>query len=457
MHERDTAADLKSELDSSPTRARFGVLAFLCSLSFVLYIDRACIGKAAIPLSEDLGLTEAQLGYALAAFTLAYGLFEVPTGRWGDRYGSRGVLARIVVWWSVFTALTGAATGIGMLVVVRFLFGAGEAGAYPNAARVIARWFPLSGRGMAQGWMLTSAQLGAAMAPPVAEALINGIGWRGDVSIPGVGWRGAFVVFGSLGIVWAAAFYWWFRDEPAEHPGVNDAERRLIEHGRPPAPSTEHPPIPWRSILRSRNIWLLGVVQTCSSAIYYMVINWYPSYLQKGRGVSSQQAAWLASLVLAGAAVGCLSSGYFNDKLSRMTNFHPARFRIYGFLGTMFAAVCLIASVRAESALATSLWAAAACVGTMSQQATFWAVTTEISGRHLGSIFGLMNSLGVPGAFASTLFLGQFVTWMREHGHEGRAQWDPAFYVYAGVLVVGAFCWLAVDARRHVPDSDVGA
>lgn len=443
MHEREISAETASAPELAPSRARFGVLGFLCSLSFVLYIDRACIGKAAIPLREDLGLTEAQLGYALAAFTLAYGLFEVPTGRWGDRYGSRGVLARIVVWWSVFTALTGAATGLGMLIAVRFLFGAGEAGAYPNAARVIARWFPLSGRGMAQGWMLTSAQLGAASAPPVAQGLI-------DV----VGWRGAFAVFGSLGIVWAIAFYWWFRDEPAEHSRANDAERQLIEQGRPPLPSSEHPPIPWRSILTSRNIWLLGIVQTCSSAIYYMVINWYPSYLESGRGVSSGKGGWLASLVLAGAAIGCLSSGYFNDKLARMTHFHPARYRIYGFLGTALAAVCLIASVRAESPLATSLWAAAACVGTMSQQATFWAVTTEISGRHLGSIFGLMNSLGVPGAFASTLFLGQFVTWMRERGHEGRAQWDPAFYVYAAVLLIGACCWLAVDARKHVPDSD---
>ncbi len=443
---RVTSVEVLALPGEPPTRARFGVLAFLCSLSFVLYIDRACIGKAAIPISDDLGLSEAELGYALAAFTLAYGLFEVPTGRWGDRFGSRGVLARIVVWWSMFTALTGAATGLWMLVSVRFLFGAGEAGAYPNAARVIARWFPISGRGMAQGLMLTSAQIGAAAAPPAAQALI-------DV----VGWRGAFAVFGSLGIVWALAFYYWFRDEPAQHPGANDAERALIERGRPAAPTTEHPPIPWRSILKSRNIWLLGLVQTCSSAIYYMFINWYPSYLQRGRGVTGQQAAWLASLVLAGAALGCITSGYVNDKLARLTGFHPARFRLYGFAGTAIAAVCLLLSVRAESPLASSLWAAAACVGTMSQQATFWSVTTEISGRHLGSIFGLMNSLGVPGAFASTLFLGQFVTWMKSEGYLGRAQWDPAFYVYAAVLFVGACCWLAVDAGRPIPDSDASA
>jgi sugar phosphate permease len=291
--------------------------------------------------------------------------------------------------------------------------------------------------------MLTSAQLGAAAAPPVAQLLIESVGWRG-----------AFVVFGGLGFVWAAAFYRWFRDEPAEHPATNRAEQALIERGRPQL-DTAHPPIPWRCVLTSRNIWLLGLVQTCSSAIYYMVINWYPSYLQNGRGVSPREAAWLSSLVLAGAAVGCLSSGFFNDRLARMTNFHPARFRVFGFAGTAVAAVCMVMSVQAETPLATSLWAAAACVGTMSQQATFWAVTTEISGRHLGAIFGLMNSLGVPGAFASTLFLGQFVTWMREAGHSGRAQWDPAFYVYSGVLLLGACCWLAVDASRRIPDRDV--
>lgn len=427
-----------------PTRARYGVLGFLCSLSFVLYIDRACIGKAVIPIQIDLGLNDAQMGYALSAFVLAYGLFEIPTGRFGDRFGSRGVLARIVIWWSLFTALTGAATSLAVLVLVRFLFGAGEAGAYPNAARVIARWFPLSERGTAQGLMLTSAQLGAALAPPVAQLLIESVGWRLS-----------FVVFGLLGVAWAVSFYGWFRDEPSEHQGVNAAEHALIEHGRPPAArDVPHPPIPWRSILTSRNIWLLGLLQTCSSALYYMFISWYPTYLQKGRDTSPREAAWLSAFVLAGAGVGCLASGYVNDRLARATRFHPARYRVYGFLGTALAALALLLSVRAESAIATSALAALACVGTMSQQATFWAVTTEISGRHLGVVFGLMNSLGVPGAAASTLFLGQFVEHMRSEGYVGRAQWDPTFYIYSGVLFLGACCWLLVDARRHVPDSD---
>lgn len=436
---RDAAADLLSYPDEAPTRARFGVLGFLCSLSFVLYLDRVCIGKAVVSIQNDLGLTNTEIGYALGAFTIAYGLFEVPAGRWGDRFGSRGVLARIVVWWSMFTALTGAASGLWMLVGVRFLFGAGEAGAYPNAARVIARWYPLEERGRVQGLMLTAAQLGAALAPAIAAYLILEIGWR---------WT--FGVFSGLGIVWAAAFYVWFRDDPARHPAVNAAEQAIIARGAVSAQTEHSAPIPWRAMVASPNVWLLGLIQTCSSFVSYMYMSWYPAYLEKGRGVSSIEAGWLSSLVLAGAAVGCLGSGFATDWLARVTHRNPLRHRIYGFTGMAASAVALWAGIECESARATSLWAAVAFMFAISQQATFWTVTMEISGRHLGVIFGLLNSLGVPGAFASTMFLGQFADWMKEQGYQGREQWDPAFYVYAGVLLLGACCWLFVDARAKV-------
>ncbi|MGD9723175.1 MAG: MFS transporter [Pirellulales bacterium] len=444
-----------------PSRARYGVLGFLCSLAFVLYIDRVCIGKAVIPIQNELGLSNTQMGYVLGAFTVAYGLFEVPTGRWGDRFGSRGVLTRIVLWWSLFTALTGAATGLAMLVTVRFLFGAGEAGAYPNVARIIARWFPRSERGAAQGFVIFTAQLGGAGAPIVAAYAIDAMGWRAT-----------FVAFSLLGVVWAVLFHRWFRDDPAQHPAVNAAERTLIAAGHAAASAADggtddnaaaahatphgadHPPIPWRAILSSSNVWLLGTLQTCSSFLSYMFMGWYPTYLEKARGVSSIEAGQLASLVLLGSAVGCLASGYMNDFLARVTHDHPARFRVYGFCGTLAAAGALLVSIQCESALATSLWAAVAFMAAISQQATFWAVTTEIGGSHLGVVFGLMNSMGVPGAFVSSVFLGRFVDWMGERGASGRGQWDPAFYVYAAVLVVGACCWLAVDATKKIPDRE---
>ena len=181
----------------TPTRVRYGVLAFLCALSFVLYIDRVCISQAVPVIQEDLHLTNTDMSYVLSAFILAYGLFEVPTGRWGDKYGSRGVLVRIVLWWSAFTALTGCVPyiawqggvlSLGLMVLVRFLFGAGEAGALPNAVRVVARWFPAGRRGAVQGLVATSTLVGGAATPSLAALLIGTVGWR---------W--SFVLFGALG------------------------------------------------------------------------------------------------------------------------------------------------------------------------------------------------------------------------------------------------------------------
>jgi MFS family permease len=448
--------------EAPATRVRYGVLAYLCALSFVLYIDRLCISKAAPDIEKELGISHTAMGFVFGAFTVAYGLFEVPTGRWGDRYGSRGVLMRIVLWWSAFTVLTGCVwpfeldSGLRLgllglevpllvnsfllLLMIRFLFGAGEAGAYPNAARVVARWFPASDRGPAQGLINTSALIGGAAAPVLAAYVIQLAGWR---------W--SFAAFGLLGVLWAWAFYAWFRDDPAEHPGLNDAERRLIAAGAAAAPGAEHhPPVPWRRVLTSANVWLLGGVITCSAFASYMYFFWYPMYLEKGRGVDPILSGWLSSLVLAGGAVGCTLGGYLSDGLVRRTGERRWSRRLVGAGGLGVAALCLLASLACAWAVAAAGLTALACLSACVTLASWWAAVTDISGRHLGVLFGLMNSLGVPGAVASQLFFGRFADWRYELGYTGRDQWDPGFYVYAGVLLVGAFGWLWVDATRSV-------
>src|SRR5262249_8610559 len=218
--------------DQQPTRVRYGVMGYLCALAFILYIDRICIGQAGTAMKAELDLTNCQWGLVGVAFQIAYGVFEPMTGHWGDRYGSRRVLIRIVLWWSAFTALTGAVwsfshellpgvvlTGFLLLLVIRFLCGAGEAGALPTAARVISCWFPPGKRGPPQALISTCAQIGGAAAPALAAFFIQS---------PHIGWRWSFVIFGSLGVIWVWFFARWFRDDPATHPEVNDAERRLI-------------------------------------------------------------------------------------------------------------------------------------------------------------------------------------------------------------------------------------
>jgi sugar phosphate permease len=446
------------ESQERPTAVRYGVLGFLGAMTFVLYLDRVCIGQAAPQIQKDLGISETWMGVVFAAFTLSYAVFEVPTGRWGDRYGSRGVLARIVIWWSFFTAMTGAATGLVMLLVTRFLFGAGEAGALPNSARVLREWFPESNRGWAQGVITTTMMIGGAAAPVASQWLINLLGWR---------WT--FVTFGLLGLVWAFAFYSWFRDDPAEHPGTNKAEQTLIAAGRlpgkpVPAASDElpadvhdahaaHGPIPWALVLRNANVWLLGGAMMTMSGVYYMLISWYPKYLQSARGATPDASSWLSSLVLGLGAIGCFTGGWLTDWLVLKTGNRRWGRTAQSVAGAALAATGILISLSTDSTVLASVFVAIACLGVQIQVPAWWASATQVSGRHLGALFGLMNMIGALGAIGSQLFLGRFADMMKARGFTGRDQWDPGFYVYVGVALIGMVLWSLIDPTRTVEDA----
>ena len=182
----------------------------LALLSIITYVDRVCIAVAGPRMQEDLGISPQAWGWVTSVFFLSYSAFEIPSGLMGDRIGPRQVLTRIVLWWSAFTSLTGMVSNYSLLLLVRFCFGMGEAGAYPNAATVIARWIPEQHRARAWGIVWMTAQVGAASAP----LLVVPIQLR-------YGWRASFFVFGILGVIWAAVWYAWFRDRPAEKPGVS--------------------------------------------------------------------------------------------------------------------------------------------------------------------------------------------------------------------------------------------
>jgi len=412
-----------------PTRTRFVLVAWLCGLAGVLYLDRICMSQAVKPIRDELKLSNSQISYVAMAFTLAYGLFEVPTGRLGDRIGARAVLTRIVLWWSAFTMLTGAAFGFVALLVVRFLFGAGEAGAYPNAARVISRWFPAGERGRVQGVMLTAAQLGAVTAPFLAAVLIEHTGWRS-----------AFVVFGLVGVIWAVGFWIWFRDEPARHPRVNATELATIRAGADPQPPPIEP-IPWRAVLRSVGIWMLGLAMISSAFNAYFYYTWFPTYLQDARGLSNLAAGRLSSLVLAGGAAGVLLGGFVADRIHRSWVSVALARRVFGGGVYLVAASCLAIGMSADDATTLAAFAALSCFVVHLTLPTWWSAAIEQSGRHVGSLFGLMNTMGVVGALASQWFVGALVDWRKDQGFTDREQWDPVFPVYVGALLIGALAW----------------
>ena len=440
--------------EGRPTFVRYGVMGYLCSLAFILYVDRVCIGQAGTEMKKELELSNTQWGMVGGAFMIAYAIFEIITGHWGDRFGSRRVLTRIVLWWSVFTALTGCVihfsfevggvvifNSFAVLLLTRFLFGAGEAGALPNAARVVSQWFPVGRRGPPQSLISMSAQLGGAIAPPVAAFLILHVGWR---------W--AFVIFGSMGVVWAWLFYSWFRDDPAEHPLVNGAELHYITAGRPPP--APHPSIPWDRVLRCRNLWLLGLVNSCTSFYSYMLFFWFPTYLKEGRQVEEMESGFLASLPLLLGAAGVVFGGFLGDWLTVRIGSRRLALRLMGTTGLTVAGILVGSSMFiADPKLAVLLCAVGYSFAYM-QLAAWWAAMGDIGGKHLGALFGFCNMLGLAGGFLSQVGLGRYADIMKSAGYTGRAQWDPAFYVFGGLLLFGAFCWLFIDAERPAVPED---
>ncbi len=424
-----------------PTSARLVLIGWLCSLAAILYLDRICMAQAIKPIEEELGLSKLEISYVSMAFTLAYGLFAMPVGRLADRIGSRSVLTGIVLAWSVFTALSGAAGGLLSLIAARFLFGATEAGAFPNAARIIVRWFPIGEQGRVQGVMLGAAQFGAVMAPTAAALLIDAVGWRWSLAD-----------FALVGIVWAVGFWFWFRDDPAAHPGVNAAELLLIRANTAP-PAAAPGLVPWREILTNRGIVVLGLINVLGSFYTYFFYTWFPNYLANAHQLSNLETGKLASFVLSGSAVGVLVGGWLADRIPRWFGDPIGARQRLGVVCYLVSAGCLFAGVRCDDPLAlATLWCASFFAMHLTMP-SWWSIVIPQSGRHVGAIFGLANGIGVVGAMASQGCVGWFVDRQRSLGISGREQWDPLMTLYVGVLLLGTAAW---GLYRYRPLRDDG-
>jgi len=293
---------------------RHAVVGWTLVLAAIAYLDRVCISTAAPAIRAELGLSDAQMGLVFSAFTFAYALFEIPSGWFADRFGARLTLARIVVWWSILTAATGLATGLGSLLLVRFLFGVGEAGMFPAVARAFGRWLPERERGRAFGLVIMTGALGGALTQPLVVALLARTSWHV-----------AFVLFGGVGIVWAAGWWRWFRDDPAEHPGVGAAELRLVTAER--GVIERGGGVPWRLLVRNRTLVALCVMYGAGIYGWYFYLTWLPTYLLRARGFALEQVGWLAALPLLAIAAGVFVGGWASDRLAQRLGRSPSRRR----------------------------------------------------------------------------------------------------------------------------------
>jgi sugar phosphate permease len=418
------------------SRVRIRVLAFAFLLTVITYLDRVCISAAAPAIMADLHISVLQMSAVFSAFILAYSIFEIPSGWLGDVRGPRRVLTRIVVWWSLFTMLSGAAQGLRSLVTIRFLFGAGEAGAFPNIIRSFARWFPLGERGRASGVMFLGSRLGGMLSAPIALLLIARVGWR--VS---------FLIFGSIGLLWAAAWAAWYRDSPADHPDVNALELAWIEQDRG-APPPRQRATPWRALLSSRTVWAICAMYTAYGYGLYFYLTWLPTYLISELGFSALGGGFFASLPFLLAGIADVSGGWLTDRLTQAYGLRVARAGLGALAFTTSAALLFATTVAPHPSMKALLLALALGSADLALSAA-WAAPLDVAPAHAGVVTGLMNTFGNLGGLVAPWVVG----WSVERLHS----WTVPFLITAGVYAVGAIAWLAVDPTRSIHNSQLKA
>lgn len=412
-----------TELPMKSSRARHSVVGLAISLAVLSYVQRVAISEAAGPIARDLHIPMIRMGLIFGAFGLSYALFELPMGLLGDRLGVRRVLAQIVLAWSAFTALTGAAWNVVSLYVVRFLFGAGEAGCFPNLTRMLSTWLPSRERVRAQSLMWACTRWGGAVTPPLTLLCIRAFGWRT-----------AFVGFAGLGVVWCVIFLVWFKDDPARHPAVNAAERDLLAGSRvltQRRPGQRH----WLRLLLTRQAGLLVLQYFCFSYVWYFYITWLPTWLEQGRGQSAGRAATLAVLPLLFGGFGSLSTGLAPARISRRA------IAVCGFLGT---AILLFAVTRIRSVVPAMLAMGMASFSSDLTMPISWDACADIGGPYTATVAAAMNMLGNLAGFVAPV-AGAIIL------ERSEGAWNRVIDVMAAAAVVSAICWLGLNpkAARH--------
>ncbi len=401
------------------------VLGMLALLSVITYLDRVCIAVAGPRMQDSLHISPQSWGWVTSVFFLSYSAFEIPTGVLGDRIGPRRVLTRIVLWWSAFTSLTGRVSNYSLLLLVRFCFGMGEAGAYPNASTVIARWIPSRSRARAWGLVWMTSQIGAAISP----LLVVPIQVR-------YGWRASFYLFGFLGVIWSATWYAWFRDTPAEKAGVSLAE--LEEIGA--EPPVRHTGLSWGRTLRTTGIWRIAGIGACYVYSIAFFQSWLQTYLVRGRGYS-EAALLLSSLpyVVGGCANGF--GGLASDWLVGRFGLKTGR-RALGVFGLGFAAIFMTATILTRCGVWTLVFLSLAYGGILAQQPNLCAVCLDVGRRNAGAVFGFMNTAANAASAASSIAFGYLV------GYFG--SYNAPFVPMVALLCAGTWLWLKVDPERQL-------
>ena len=435
-------------MDSPPAgKVRWGLVLWLFVLGAVSYLDRVNISIAGTAIAAEYHLTQVQLGSIFSAFLLGYAFFQTPGGWLADKLGSRYVLTIGVVWWGIFTALTASvspaiAGAFSVLVLIRFLLGAGEAIIYPASNQFIAQWIPSQERGFANGLIFAGVGAGTAIAPILVTYLMLHYGWR---------WP--FWVSTVLGLLVGAVWFLVARDIPEQHPLVSTAELSYIQQNRTARSVTDSAPVLssttpkslWIQIVSNRSVLAVSASYFCFGYVAWIFFSWFYIYLAKVRGLDLKTSAFYSTVPPIAIVIGSLCGGALSDAMTRRYGKRVGRCGL-GCVALVLAAIILVVGSRVSNAALASIVLSAGVGALYLSQSSYWSISADIGGKSAGLVSGFMNMGGQLG--------GALTAWLTPVIAE-RYGWTSSFVVAAILSGIGAIAWLLVDSDRTLPPTEV--
>lgn len=399
-------------------------------LTVLLYVDRACISAAKADISSDLSFSMTEFGWIMAVFTLGYALFQTPAGKLADTRGARGVIAGIVTIWSALTAVTGFAWNYTSMLVIRFLFGAGEAGAFPALSKVVYNWFPISERGIIQGINFSGSRIGAAFAMPL-------VAWM----IAEIGWRHTFLVFGAFGILYGVLWFLIFREKPEQGRFIGSEEVKYITKNRQQTEPGVKKSLPFSTIFKSGTMWKTMVQYICSNFTFYFSLTWMYPYIQERFQLGLVEAGFYTSIPLVAGAVGNWLAGILVDAIYRRGNWRLSR-RLPAIVGFALSAVGMIMVTQVSSPVLSVAFMALAVFGADMTLSPSWAFCIDIGKENAGAVSGTMNMAGNLGAFVTIIAFPYLFQWTN--------QYEPFFIICAGLSLVAIVMWSTMNPEKPI-------
>ncbi|VVE41977.1 MFS transporter [Pandoraea terrigena] len=417
-------------------KTRHIILAVMCLMYFISYIDRVNIAVAGPFIRQEMGLTTVQLGLVFSAFAYPYAAMQIFGGWLADRFGPKLVLTVLSLIWGAATLATGFAGSIAALVALRFVLGVGEGGAFPTATRAFTYWMPVSERGFAQGVTHSFARLGGAITPPVVLAIVVAFGWRE-----------AFIVLGVVSLAWTLLYMKVFTNTPEQHRRITPEETAEIGYRSGDCERAKRAATPWRKLIR--RMWLVTFVDFCYGWLLWVYLTWMPSYLRESQGFDLKQLALFTSLPLLAGVIGDTLGGVVSDKLYKMTGrlrFARVSVMVVGLGGSL---AFLLPMTRVSDPMMAVLLLSSSFFFLEITNPVLWTLPLDIAGKYAGTAGGMMNTgFGLAGMISPVAF-GYLI--------EKTGSYNVPFAISAALLGVGVIAALFIDTSKTVEKDEEAA